>query len=117
LVKGWWGGARDAKERAFNEQGMKKQAAVFRAQKDEEGADQLLQHRRGKYADLFELVEDATKAKQLLLNAAESWHIAGNTAEEQRVRAKEKNLTAAPAKDIFDRLKPSDFPDQPQKPR
>ena len=33
--KGWWAGARDAKERAFDEQEMRKTAASFRARRDE----------------------------------------------------------------------------------
>jgi hypothetical protein len=34
--KGWWEGARRARQRAFDEQGMKEQAAAFRAKKDAE---------------------------------------------------------------------------------
>jgi hypothetical protein len=43
--KGWWDGARDARRRAFDEQGMKKQAAVFRAQRYEKRAADLLRLR------------------------------------------------------------------------
>jgi hypothetical protein len=32
--KGWWEGARDARQRALDEQGMKKHAAAFRAKRD-----------------------------------------------------------------------------------
>jgi hypothetical protein len=36
--------------------------------------------------------ENVTEAKQFLLDAAEAWHIARNSAEEQRVRAWETNI-------------------------
>jgi hypothetical protein len=105
-------------------------SAAARAYSDEQYADRLLQYSR--FQSTFQQ-QNVKKAKLYLLHAAENWHIAGNTAEEQRVRSKEKDVidfsdlvptgpnagsaTPAPTKDIFDRLKPSDFPDQPQKPR
>ena len=46
--KGWWDGARDAKERAFDAQAMQKQAAIFRAEKDEELARQRPNERQDK---------------------------------------------------------------------
>jgi hypothetical protein len=102
--KGWWDGARNARERASGDEGMKKEAAVFRAHKDEERAKPLL--RMTNVFDQFdskaseEAFLDApypsdnkvTEAKRLLLDAAEKWHVAGNTAEEERVRAWEKNI-------------------------
>ena len=93
---GWWDGVRDARERAFDQQKMKKRAAVFRAKENEERARQLEARARQLLGmtspfDLFAPppISDQKRkeAKQLLLDAAESWHIAGNTAEEQRVRA------------------------------
>jgi hypothetical protein len=97
--KGWWDGARDARERAFDEQRMKKQAAVSHAQNDEARARELL---RGE-GDIFDAVsllsnnsypsDDAViEAKRLLLDAAENWNTAGDTAEEQRLRAWENNV-------------------------
>jgi hypothetical protein len=96
--KGWWEGAQDAKQRAFDEQGMKKQAASSRAQKDEARVMQLLGmtnpfeqfHLHPFYPNA-----NAKEAKQLLLDAAENWNAAGNTYEEQRVRKWEKNLKSA----------------------
>jgi hypothetical protein len=51
-------------------------------------------------------------AKQLLLDAAEAWHIAGNTDLEQRVRAKEKNARYLPP----DPLSLEDFLAWPEEP-
>src|SRR5207247_820456 len=65
-------------------------SAVARAYSDEQYADRLLQYSRFQSA-LQQ--QDVKKAKLYLLHSAENWHIAGNTAEEQRVRAKEKNVT------------------------
>jgi hypothetical protein len=65
------------------------QSAVARAYSDERYADRLLQYSRFQSA-LQQ--QDVKKAKLYLLHSAENWHIAGNTAEEQRVRAKEKNV-------------------------
>jgi hypothetical protein len=124
-------------------------AAVARARSDERYADQLLQFSRFQSPLRQQNVE---RAKQYLAHAAENWHLAGNAPEEQRLKAKEKNvekplsaseffgsppasrdqgmrdalppevdfsdlvpkqtLSPAPAKDIFDRLKPSESPDQ-----
>jgi hypothetical protein len=59
-------------------------AAVFRAQTDEVRARQLL---RGEpWNNYHPSDENVTEARQFLLDAAEAWHIAGNSAEEQRVR-------------------------------
>jgi hypothetical protein len=80
---------------------MKKEAAVFRAQKDEERASGLLRRRWWNNAWHPPTDDDVAKAKQLLLDAAESWHIAGNTSEEQRVRAK---AYQTPAKNPFDQF-------------
>jgi hypothetical protein len=109
--KGWWDGARNAKQHAFDEQGMERQAAAFHAEKNEERARQLL--RMTKVLDQFDSArarqsnpfadlipqgkgypddKKIAEAKRLLLEAAEKWHIAGSTAEEQRVRAWEKNV-------------------------
>src|SRR5262245_9189301 len=102
--RGWWDGARSARERAFDEQEMKKKlsaqiqaermeaekAAVFRAQTDEVRARQLL--RGESWNNYHPSDESVTEAKQLLLEAAEAWHIAGNSAEEQRVRGWETNI-------------------------
>jgi hypothetical protein len=113
--RGWWDGARSARERAFDDQGMKRKldaqiqaekskldaqiqaermeaekAAVFRAQTDEVRARQLL--RGESWNNYHPSDENVTEAKQFLLDAAEAWHIAGNSAEEQRVRAWETNI-------------------------
>jgi hypothetical protein len=88
------------------------QSAVARAYSDERYADQLLRFARFQ-SPLQQ--EDVKKAKLYLLHAAENWNIAGNTAEEQRVRAKERNIidlsglpdqspTPAPAKNVFDQF-------------
>jgi len=69
------------------------QSAVARAYSDERYADQLLRFARFQ-SPLQQ--EDVKKAKLYLLHAAENWHTAGNTAEEQRVRAKEKNIIDLP---------------------
>jgi hypothetical protein len=107
--KGWWDGARNARERALAEEGMKKEVAVFRAHKDEEHARQLFgmknifdqfdsTSRANPFADLIPQTKPypsdnkVTEAKRLLLDAAEKWHVAGNTAEEERVTAWEKNI-------------------------
>ena len=79
-------------------------SAAARAYSDEHYADRLLQYSRFQSA-LQQ--QDVKKAKLYLLHTAENWRIAGNTAEEQRVRAKEKNVTG------FDFVPD---PDQPQKP-
>jgi hypothetical protein len=103
---GWWNGARDARERAFDQQKMKKRAAVFLAQKNEVRASELLEKTRNPFG-LFDRPpnisdEKRKEAKQLLLDAAESWHNAGNTAEEQRVRAWEaKEPAVDPEKTRF----------------
>jgi hypothetical protein len=107
--KGWWDGARNARLRASDEQAMQRQAAAFRAEKDEERAKQLLRFDSGRarqsnlFADLIPQTkrypgkrypddDSVTEAKLLLLHAAENWHATGNAAEEQRVRAWEKNV-------------------------
>jgi hypothetical protein len=105
--KGWWDGARSARERASDDVGMKKQAAVFRAQKNEECARQLLRNvfvqvdpKKSAEAFLdapYPSDDKVTEAKRLLLDAAENWHVAGNTAEEERVRAWEKNVKTLPS--------------------
>jgi hypothetical protein len=107
---GWWNGARYARELAFDQEKMKKRAAVYLAQKNEERARQLearASELLGKPRSPFDVFDSDTylasknitdekrkEAKQLLLDAAESWHNAGNTAEEQRVRAWEAKVPA-----------------------
>jgi hypothetical protein len=97
--KGWWDGARSARERALDEEGMKKQAAASRAQKDEARVMQLLGMTNP--FDQFHLPafypndQKVKEAKQLLLDAAEKWHVAGKIAEEQRVMEWEKNVKTA----------------------
>jgi hypothetical protein len=89
--KGWWDGARDARQRAFDQEAMKKKAAIFRAQRDEERAAQLIVQGlsdRPSYAS----DKNVTEAKKLLLDGAEAWHIAGIAGEEQRLRAWGENL-------------------------
>ena len=107
--KGWWDGARNARARAFDEQAMRRQAAAFRAEKDEDRGKQLLRFDSGRalqsdlFADLIPQTkrypgerypddDSVTEAKRLLLDAAENWHATGDTAKEQRVRAWEKNV-------------------------
>jgi hypothetical protein len=53
--KGWWDGARNARERAFDEQAMQRQAAAFHAEEDEQRARELLRGLRADnpFADLI----------------------------------------------------------------
>ena len=109
--KGWWNGARDAKQRAFDDHAMQRQAAAFHAEKDEQRARQLLRvanvfdqfdsgrsRQSNAFADLIPNAkrypddDSVTEAKRLLLDAAEQWHIAGSAAQEQRVREWQKNV-------------------------
>ena len=86
--KGWWKGARNARERALNQRDMEKQSAVFRATTDEARATELLRMQGNSYPD----DDSVTEAKQLLLDAAEKWQVAGAPAEERRVRDWQKNV-------------------------
>ena len=118
--KGWRQGARQARERALNEPEMKKTAAAARAHMNEERARQLLRmtnvFNQFDSSEIIASDENVKQAKQLLLDAAESWHIAGNDYEERRVKEWEKkvktkaeflaSLPDQPPKDPFDDLTP-----------
>jgi hypothetical protein len=85
------------KGRALDEEGMKKEAAVFRAAMDEARARELLRSLTADnpFADLIPQTkwdENVAMAKQFLRDATEKWDAAGNTAEEERVRTWEKNV-------------------------
>lgn len=60
-------------------------AAIARAQSDEE------------YAAGLQKEAAFAEAKSYLLKAADNWHIAGNAAQEERLRAQAKNLSLLPA--------------------
>jgi hypothetical protein len=90
----------------------KKQAAVLRAQRDEDRATELLHLQWRDNAPYPPTNEKVAKAKQLLLDAAEAWHIAGNTDREQRVRAVEKSARYLPAGPLSAKNF-LDWPDEP----
>src|SRR5262249_48308924 len=79
------------------------EGAVPRARSDERYADRLLRSASSSTAWIPPEVrqENLENAKLYLRHAAENWHIAGNTAEEQRVRAKEKNVEKPPSASAF----------------
>ncbi len=130
--KGWWDGARNTRVRASDEQAMQRQAAAFQAEKNEESARQILRmtnvffdSRRADQTYSYPDDKKVAEGKRLLLEAAEKWHIAGSTAEEQRVRTWEKDvkteaeflasLSDQPPNSAFDQVilpapKPSDQP-------
>jgi hypothetical protein len=94
-------------------------SAAACAYSDEQYADRLLQY--SQFQSPLQQ-QNVKKAKLYLLHAAENWHIAGNIAEEQRVRAREKKVVVIDFSRLSDQpkertLNPSDFPDQPQEPR
>jgi hypothetical protein len=105
--KGWWDGARDARERAFDEQRMKQEAAASRAQNCEKLARQLLRVQWWNNTWNYPSDDNVKEAKRLLLDAAENWNTAGATAEEQRLRAWENNVKT-------EREFLASFPDQPR---
>ena len=108
--KGWWDGARNARERAIDQQAMEKKYTAFQAEKDEDRAGQLLRKRnvfdQFDSSPSFPSDENVKEAKQLLLDAAEKWHAIGNAGEAERVKAWEKNV-----KTEAEFL--ASFPDQP----